>query len=166
MSATWLPAAPNQSRSVPVAIGLVVAVETMALHLWLHRSHPYLAWSLTAPSVLMIGWLVLDYRALAVAGVSVGPSGCDVRIGRRVRAEFPWAAVESVRLASWRDLPLPGRDYLNAARPDDPNLLFVFRAPLAVAGPLGRRRIRQLGLRLVDPGPLVGSWNERRGPAS
>jgi hypothetical protein len=156
--ADWVPAAASRSGSLLLAIGLVIGVETLALHVWLQRHHPYLAWTLTGLSLLTLGWLVRDYRALAVAGMSLGREGCRIEIGRRVRAEVPWSAVEQVRLPSWRDLPAAGRDYLNASRPDDPNLIFTFRAPLAVTGLLGRRMVRHLGLRLEPPGRVLDAW--------
>ena len=158
----WVPAAPNRSGAVLLTIGLVVSVETVALHLWLHPHHAYLGWTFTGLSLLTLAWLVRDYRALALAGISLDPQGCRIRIGRRVRADIAWTAVEGIRLPSWRDLPAPSRDYLNAARPDDPNVLLTFQAPLAVTGVIGRRTVRQLGLRLVPAERVIKAWEAWR----
>jgi hypothetical protein len=156
--AEWVPAAPTRSRAVLLAIGLVVGIETLALHLWLRRNHPYLAWTFTALSVLTMAWLVSDYRALAVAGVFLEPDRCRIRIGRRARADVAWSAIEQIRAPSWRDLPAPSRDYLNATRPDDPNLVLGFREAQPFTTVAGRRRIRQLGVRLMGAERVIAAW--------
>lgn len=156
--AEWLPAVQPRSRSVILAFGSIIAVETLALHLWLRQRHAALAWSLTSVSLLGLVWLVVDYRALAMAGLRLGAGGCDVRIGRRVRGDFPWTTVEEVRVANWRDLPASTREYLNAARPDDPNLLFTFHTPYVMRTLVGRRALRQLGVRVAEPERVVERW--------
>lgn len=164
----WLPAVLTRSRGVILTFGLVIAVETLALHLWLRQRHAALAWTLTSLSFLGLGWLVVDYRALATAGLRLGAAGCDVRIGRRVRGDFPWATVEQVRVASWRDLPDSTREYLNSVRPEDPNLLFTFRTPFVMRTVVGRRPVRQLGVRVAEPERVVERWQRwnRTAPTS
>lgn len=154
----WLRAVQPRSRSVMLALGLVIAVEMLALHLWLRQRHIALAWTLTSLSLLALAWLIVDYRALAAAGLYLGAAGCDVRIGRRARGDVSWPAVEEVRMPSWRDLPAPTREYLNSARPDDPNLLFTFRAPVVMRTVIGRRPVRQLGVRVAEPERVVDQW--------
>jgi hypothetical protein len=154
----WFPSTQSRSGGAMLAIALVIIVETVGLHFWLHPHHPTIAWGLTALSVLALLWLARDYAALAGAGLELGATGCNVRIGRRARAQVPWTMVEQVRTLSWRDLPQPAADYLNAARPDDPNLLFTFQAPLSVRSLMGPRQVRQLGVRVADADRVVQHW--------
>ena len=163
--AEWLPAVHTRSRSLILTLGLVIAVETLALHLWLHQRHAVLAWTLTSLNLLGLVWLVADYRALATAGVRLGAAGCAVRIGGRARGDFAWTAVEQVDVPTWRDLPDATREYLNTARPDDPNLLFTFRTPFIVRAVVGRRAVRQLGVRVTAPERVVEHWR-RSSPAA
>ena len=161
----WLPATQSRSRGVLLTIALVIGVETVALHLWLRQHHAYLAWTLTSLSLLTLAWLIRDHRALSDAGLRLSAEGCDVHIGRRARAYIPWTAVENVRVPSWRDLPQPTREYLNAARPEDPNLVFSFRDALGVKSVLGERQVRQLGLRVADAHRVVQGWQQSHGSA-
>jgi hypothetical protein len=93
----WFPSTQSRSGGVMLAIALVIFVETVGLHLWLHPHHPNIAWGLTALSFLALLWLARDYAALAGAGLELDATGCNVRIGRRARAQVPWTIVQHVR---------------------------------------------------------------------
>lgn len=156
----WLPASHTRSRSVMLALAVIIGLETLGLHLWLRQRHPALAWTLTGLSLLGLAWLAGDYHALSTAGLRLGSGGCEVRIGARARADVPWTAVEQIRMPTWRDLPGPSPEYLNTARPDDPNVLLTFRTPVVLRSVVGPRRVRQLGLRLTEPERVVEHWQQ------
>lgn len=164
--ADWFPSTQSRSRGVMLAITVVIVVETLGLHLWLRQRHPYVAWSLTCLSILALVWLARDYAAPADAGLELGPEGCSFQVGRRARAQVPWALVEQVQVPNWRDLPQAAGDYLNAARPDDPNLLFSFRSPVSVRSVLGLRKVHRLGVRVANADKVVQRWEQARGASS
>jgi len=154
----WLPSTQRRSASVMLAITVVIVVETIGLHLWLRQRHPVVAWALTGLSLATLAWLARDHTALGHEGVMLSVDGCDVRIGHRARADLSWSAVERIRVPTWRDLPQAAAEYLNAARPDDSNLLLTFRTPIDVHTAVGRRRVRRLGLRVASPERAVQLW--------
>ena len=157
----WFVAADTRPVSLVVALCTVLAIETVAVHLWLWSTHPFWAVALAASSLLTIIWLVADHRARRHAGVAIDSDTWRVRIGRQYRADVPREAIARVTLPDWKEVPLPASDYLNAAAPGDPNLLLEFRQPLTLRGPLGiKRQIRRMGLRLRHPSAAVACWAE------
>jgi hypothetical protein len=154
----WLRSTQSRSAGVMLAITVVILVETIGLHLWLRQRHPVLAWAFTGLSLITLAWLARDYTALGHAGLMLGADGCAIRLGYRARADLSWSAVEQIRIPTWRDLPEPAAAYLNAARPDDPNLLLTFRTPIDVHTAIGRRQVRKLDLRVASPERVVQGW--------
>jgi hypothetical protein len=151
-----------RSGSLVGGLGLAIAVETVALHLWLAARHPIAAWALTAGSVAALAWLAADYRALGRGAVRLDGDSLDLRIGRRLALRLPRAAVAEVLRPTWRDLPTAGTpaaaDYLNLTKPTTPNLLLTLAEPATVrlVGGLARRA-RRLGLRLDDPDAFIAA---------
>lgn len=154
-----------RSGSLMAGLGGAIAVETIALHLWLAaKDHPLVAWALTAGSVSALAWLAADYRALGSGAVRVGHGRVDLRVGRRFALELPADAVAAaVARPSWRELPAAGtpaaRDYLNLTKPATPNVLLMLAEPTAIRlpGGLTRRDVRRLGLCLDDPTGFVSA---------
>jgi hypothetical protein len=151
-----------RSGSLVGGLGLAIAVETVALHLWLAARHPIAAWALTVGSVAALVWLAADYRALGRGAVRLDAKTLDLRIGRRFALRLPRSAVVEVVRPTWRDLPTAGTpaaaDYLNLTKPAMPNVLLTLSAPTTVrlAGGLARRA-RRLGLRLDDADAFVAA---------
>ncbi len=142
-----------RSKAILVAIGMLLVVETGGFHaLLLTLGHPAAAWTLTTLSVAALVWLVSDYRAMGSAAIQVGPTGIDLRIGRRIAAVVPRSALDSVIAPTWRELQSPGSGYLNGTKPATPNVLLTFREPVAVTlmGAV-RRPVLRLGLHLDEP---------------
>jgi hypothetical protein len=151
-----------RSGSVVGGLGLVIAIETVALHLWLAARHPVAAWALTAGSLATLGWLAADYRALGRGAVLLDGDTVDLRVGRRAAVRLPRTAVLTVARPTWRDLPAAGTpaaaDYLNLTKPATPNVLLTLSAPTTVRLPGGlTRQARRLGVRLDDPDAFVAA---------
>ncbi|HET7457571.1 MAG TPA: hypothetical protein VFJ74_07940 [Gemmatimonadaceae bacterium] len=155
----------RQARSGSLAAGLggAIAVETVALHLWLAARHPAIAWVLTASSVSALAWLAADYRAMGAGAVRVGGGRLDLRVGRRFALTLPVDAVAAaVARPSWRELPAAGtpaaRDYLNLTKPATPNVLLMLADPTPIRLPGGlSRTVRRLGICLDDPTAFVAA---------
>lgn len=159
-----------RSGSLVAGLGLAIAVETVALHLWLGARHPLLAWTLTAASLGTLAWLAADYQALGRGAVRLDGDVLDLRVGRRATLQVPRAGLASVVRPSWRELPTAGsagaRDYLNLTKPATPNVLLTLTDPTTVrlSGGL-TRRARRLGLRLDDPDAFVTALAVAPAPA-
>jgi hypothetical protein len=67
-------------------------------------------------------------------------------------------------VATWRSVPDPStaRDYVNSAKPLEPNVMIVLREPAEARLPLGiTKRLSRLGLRVANPEQLIAeiqSW--------
>jgi hypothetical protein len=146
----------TRSAAVSAAVALVVAVESVALHLWLAARYPGAAWTLTAVSFASLAWLAADYRAIARRPVIVGPDALHVRVGLRFAATIPRALIAAVEHLTWRTVPPRAADYLNTAGISEPNVVLHFTepVPVRVLGLL-TRRVTRLGVRLDDPGSFV-----------
>jgi hypothetical protein len=156
-----------RAGAVTAGLALAVAVETLVVHLWLAPRHPAWAWSLTALGVASLGYLAAEYRALGRGAVRVDAQWVRLRVGGRVAAELPRAALGQARAFSWRDVPSgDAADYLNAMAPAEPNVLVAFTAPVTVrlAWGLVRRRVARVGLRLDDPAGFLGALHRGSAP--
>jgi hypothetical protein len=79
--------------AVVVGLLLVTAVEALPVHLWLARSHPGWAWSLTALAAGTAGWLIADLRALGRRPTLLEDDHLLVRVGSRWTLRVPLAAI-------------------------------------------------------------------------
>jgi hypothetical protein len=147
-----------------VAIGLVLVIETGALHLILVGRHPWWGWSATMASLASLAWLVADYRRQGGAGLELGPTHWVLRRGGGAALVVPLAQLTRVSRPTWRELPPPGTaGYVNVARPLDPNLLLEFAGPLPLEISLGvRRQVRLLGLHVATPDAVIEAYTSTR----
>ena len=141
---------------------LVIAIETLVLHLVLVSRHPVVGWTLTVSSLSMIAWLAADYRALGRGAVRLSDDLLDLRVGRRFAASLPTAAISSALRPTWRDLPNPGTPqaagYLNLTKPAAPNVLLTLTAPVMVRLPGGlRRSATRFALCLDEPDDFLAA---------
>ena len=140
-----------RSAALVWGFGLAATTETAALHFWLVRTHPALAWGLVALSAYSVLWLVGHHRATARRPAVVAGDTLVLRAGLRLSARVPVAAVARAEQVSWRTAPPRAPGYLNVAGPAGPNVVLTFREEVAVTGPLGlRRAVARVGLRLDD----------------
>jgi hypothetical protein len=59
-------------------------------------------------------------------------------------------------LATWRSVPEMAPDFINAAKPLEPNVMIALREPADARLQLGiRKRVVRFGLRVADPDGLV-----------
>ena len=143
-----------------LGFGGVIAVETLALHLWLSARHPLLAWALTSLSIVSIAWLVGDFIALGRGFIDVTVDAIEVPAGWRATAMIPRSSIARVIRPSWRDLPARGEPgaqrYANAVTPGDPNVLLSFSslAPIRLMRAV-QREVRLRGLQLDEPDAFI-----------
>ena len=150
-----------RSGAIFVAIGMMVVVETLALHLLLMTRHPIWAWLLTVSSLSVLVWLVGDYWAMGDCALRVDMDTLEGRIGRRAALSVPRSKVAAAIRPEWRDLEGLGKGYLDATRPAAPNVLVSFREPTVVKVFGSGRRFEKLGLRLDDPEGFVAAMAEQ-----
>ena len=139
-------------------LAIAAAVETVALHLWLAPRHPVAAWVLVALTVLSVVWVAAERRAVARRPIVVEGRTLVLRAGSRVHVRLDLDAdVASVERLTWRTLPLPAGDYLNTAKPGEPNVLVTLRRPTTMRVALGiTKTVTRVGLAVAEPDRLVG----------
>ncbi len=120
-----------------MGLGLVIAIETVVLHLWLQSQHPAGAWGVTIGSLLTLGCLTADYQRLGRETISVDGLTLELRVGLRARSEIPLDAIVRATRPTWQELPAPGspdvKEYRNLMKPASPNVLLVLRASRSVS---------------------------------
>jgi hypothetical protein len=136
-----------------IGFGMALAVETVALHLFVaSRWGPIAAWVLTATSVYTLLWLIGDFRARTLRPPYVTDDTVVIRNGMRADAVVSRDQLIAVERVGWRTLPAKNRDYLDLARPGEPNVVVHFREPVELALLFGRRRrVSRVGLRAERP---------------
>lgn len=156
-TAVRFPCRGGRSPAVLAALLLLIAVESVVLHLWIAPSSPLGAWTLTALSVLTGGWLLGDYRALGDAALTVTDETVVLDIGWRARSAMPRTSLARLAHASWRDIPDGNADgYVNLAKPAEPDVLITCDPPavLRLFGVVDRP-VRLIGLHVDDPDALM-----------
>jgi len=143
---TFLWKGPDEWRVVVIALSIVIAAESLALHLFLAPKIGSFVWLVTALDLYAALWLVADCRALGANGVRVTANGVSIRFGIRWEAEVEPGAVE--RLEGGAN----GNWDRKLALIDEPTLVLVTRRPVELRGPYGiRRSASRIGVRLEDP---------------
>jgi hypothetical protein len=146
----------GRSPALAWGLALVIAVESAVLHLWLAPNHPALAWTLTALGIYSLLWIAGQVRALGSRESVIADDALVLRVGLQLTARLRREQIASAERLDWRTVPLRARDYLDAARPGEPNVLLTLRAPTAVTTALGlRRSVTRIGLRVDDPSGLL-----------
>ena len=146
------------SASLLVGIGLALVVEGIGLHLWIAPRSEFWAWSITALNLATLVWLWRDYQARTRAELTLGDDEVVVALGNQLRCRFPRSAIASADVATWRSVPDPdmARDYVNTAKPLEPNVLMVLREPVEARLPFGiKKRVTRLGVRVADPQRVI-----------
>jgi len=146
------------SASLLVGIGVALVVEGAVLHLWLAARHPAWAWTVTALNAVTLVWLWRDYQARTLAMLTLGDRDVLITVGNQLRCQVPRSAIASADVATWRSVPDPdmARDYVNTAKPLEPNVMLTFGEPVEVRLPFGiRKRLTRLGVRVGDPERLI-----------
>ena len=135
-----------------LAAGLmvVVAAETVPVHLLLSLWSPVAAWVLTGLSLYTILWLLGDWRAIVLRPSRVVGERLEVRIGVRWNLSLSLASVTAVRRVG-AEPPPAGPGYLCAVAFGQPRLLLELAEPVTARGPYGwKKEVRRLGLTVDD----------------
>jgi hypothetical protein len=88
--------------------------------------------------------------------LGVDGEAVDTVVGRRLRWVFARSAIASAERATWRSVPDRAADFVNTAKPLEPNVVVVMsatvdaRLPLGIVKPVGR-----FGLRVADASEVV-----------
>lgn len=146
------------SASLLVGIGLALVVEGVALHVWIAARHPGWAWAITALNAGTLVWLWRDYQARAQATLTLGDRDVVITVGNQLRCQLSRSGIARAELATWRSVPEPqmARDYVNSAKPLEPNVMLTFAEPVDARLPLGiRKRLTRLGVRVSEPERLI-----------
>ncbi len=152
-----------------VGIGLALVAEGVALHVWIAARHPAWAWAITALNAATLVWLWRDYQARALATLTLGDRDVVITVGNQLRCQLSRAGIASAELATWRSVPDPqmASDYVNSAKPLEPNVMLTFAEPVDARLPFGiRKRLTRLGVRVGEPERLISeiSTVETRSP--
>jgi hypothetical protein len=131
---------------VPWLLGFLLVGETVASHLLLASWSPVAAWIATAGSAYLVLWVIADAQAIRLHPVAVSGQVLHVRLGVRWRATIPLTEIVSVT-----EIATVPEGALNLAL-FEPTVLVTLRAPVAVRGLFGKRRLAdRLALTIDDP---------------
>jgi hypothetical protein len=145
----------DEWRVVVIALSIVIAAESFALHLFLAPRIGSWVWLVTALDLYAMLWLVADCRALDANGIRVGERGVSIRFGIRWEADIEPGAVERVEAAA------NGNWDRKLALIEEPTLVIVTRRAVELRGPYGiRRRASRIGVRLDDPAAFCAALEE------
>ena len=134
-----------------VGLGLVLVIEGAVLHLWVAQRSQAWAWAITAVNVATVVWLWREYASTREAALIVENEAVRIDAGSRLRCTFPTSAIASVEAATWRSVPDMATDFVNIAKPLEPNVVVSLRAPVDATLVLGvKRRVARIGLRVSD----------------
>jgi len=138
--------------SVVAAIIIVIAAESIGMHLLVQMWSVRAAWIVTALDLYGILWLLGDYQALRLRPTTIDSGSLHIRYGIRWSADVALdniASVEPVR-GEWKR---PGA--LKIAILDDPALLIRLREPVTATG-LGGLLTRQVDTIAILPDDIDG----------
>ena len=153
------------SASLLAGIGVALAVEGVALHVWIAPRSQLWAWAITALNAATLVWLWRDHQARSRAELTLGGDDVTLALGQQLHCRFPRSGIASADVATWRSVPDPGmaRDYVNCAKPLEPNVLVVLREPVDARLPFGiRKRVTRLGFRVADPERVISELGARQ----
>lgn len=144
------------SASTFVGAGMAIAGEDVALHLYLATVSQLLAWTITSLNATMLIWLWRSYRAQARPVLQINDSDVEIRFGKVLRLRFPRSSIATVDAATWRSVPDVAANYVNAAKPLEPNVTIVLDPPAHAKLPFGiSKRVSRLDLRVANAAGVI-----------
>lgn len=152
-----------RAGSLMLALGAVIVIETVVLHLLLSPHHPWIALALTLSSISALVWLAMDYRALGHARVSIDTEALHLEIGRRASIAVRLDDIASLTRPGWRDIPESGapgaRSFVNLTKPAEPNLLVTLHHAVTIVllGSI-RKRADRIALHVDEPDAIVTAY--------
>jgi hypothetical protein len=147
------------SGALVVGFGGVLVIEGAVLHLWIASRSEAWAWAITAVNAATLVWLWREYRAGTRSRLSVGEEHVEVVVGNRIRVRFARSNIAGAEPATWRSVPdLPPPEYLNTAKPLEPNVTLVLEEAVEARLSLGlRRRYARIDIRVEDPAVVLAA---------
>jgi hypothetical protein len=144
-----------RSAGLIFGIGLVLAVETTALHALLVGQYPWVAWTLTLSSLSALGWIIAHYRAMGRGAIETTTTHVDMRIGNAISVALARSNIGTAIRPTFRDLPAvgtnQGADFINLTKSSQPNVLLTLHDPVVVSMAGFKRRARRIAMHLDDP---------------
>jgi hypothetical protein len=143
------------SRSLAMGLEGILVIEGAVLHLWIAETSPTWAWIVTALNVATVVWVWREAASRRKARMVVREHDVEITAGS-ARFRFARSAVASVEAATWRSVPDTPSDFVNMARPLDPNVVVTLTKPIDGRLALGvTKRVSRFGLRVSDAGALM-----------
>jgi len=148
---TVFPLEGGLSSSLAIGLGIVLVVEGAAIHLWVAERSALWAWVITALNVGTLVYLWREVRANSLSRLVVDGDSVGIVVGRRLRCRFSLAQIASAEVATWRSVPDAAVDFVNTAKPLEPNVVLAMHEPVDARLPLGIvKRVGRIGLRVAD----------------
>jgi hypothetical protein len=153
---TTFPLEGGLSTSLAVGLAIVLVVEGVAIHLWVAQRSATWAWVIAALNVATLVYLWREVRAGALSRLVVDGDAVEIVVGRRLRCQFSRSQIASAEVATWRSVPDAAADFVNTAKPLEPNVVLAMRELVEARLPLGvTKRVGRFGLRVADPELVV-----------
>ena len=144
------------SASTFVGIGIALVVEGIALHVWIAGRSQLWAWTVTALNAATLIWLWRAYKAQARSALLIDESDVEVTLGTSFRVRFARSSITTVDAVMWRSVPDVAPDYVNAAKPLEPNVTIRLGTPVHAKLPLGlTKRVSRIDLRVADAASVI-----------
>jgi len=139
---------------IVVALGLLLAVETVLVHLLVRHLSEAAAWVLTGGSLYALLWIVGDFHALRLHPIVLDGTHLHLRLGLRLRLSVPLTALALLRKPMRAEAK--ASDYVYFGLLGDPPWVLEWVEPFTVEGLFGRRPVRWVGITVDDPeGPAA-----------
>jgi hypothetical protein len=130
---------------------LLIAIETIGLHLLIQHWSPLVAWILTITSIYSLFWMIGDFNAVRLHPIVLAGETLHLRSGFRWNVNLDLADVVDVQTPKLSDAK--SRDYLSFAQAGEARLVLVLKQPVRVNGLFGiHKQVSRIGLFLDDMG--------------
>ena len=136
-----------QDTTTSLALILIIAFETVPLHLFVHQWSAVAAWLLTGLSLYTLLWLLGDFQALRLKPITFTTTQLRLYTGLRWQANI---ALEDIAAITPTE-PAASLECLNATL-SKPQLYLHLKRPIPVFGLLGRRtEVTCIGIHVDSP---------------
>ena len=143
-------------------LSVVMAVETVGLHLVVSRWSPTAAWALTLLSLYGLVWIGADYQAIRLRPIRLSPRSLDVRVGLRWSVTIPFEAVVGLYRVESRPPDRKEAGYVRAVLSGDARYYVTLREPVEARGAYGiRTQATKVGFTVDEPERFEAAFDER-----
>ena len=146
--------------AILILFGLLVIVESVAVHLLVALYSPLIAWILTATSLYTLVWLAAEYQSLRLCPIMIAGSELTLRVGMRWRTEIPLTEIVEVRTAALDEKG--GVDYRNLSAPMAETVVITLNSATTLRGPVGiSRTAKTIGMAIDDAPAFIEQLRAR-----